>query len=237
MTDYAPPSRNPADNDTLTGLLKLALTKALQNTADMLPAKVIAYDRATNRAQVQPLISVVTTANRVVPRAQVASVPVFQYGGAGFVLSFPVRPGDTGWLKANDRDISLFKQTGGQATPNTARLHDFADAMFFPDTLLSGVTIAGEDAANAVFQNLAGTVKIALWSDLVKILAPNGVGIGGTPDPNAVLDLQSTTRAFLPPRMTAAQRDAIPNPQEGMVVWNTDTHALSGYNAATHTWS
>ncbi|OWK36891.1 hypothetical protein [Fimbriiglobus ruber] len=48
MTDYAPPSRNPADNDTLTGLLKLVLTKALQNTADMLPARVIAYDRTTN---------------------------------------------------------------------------------------------------------------------------------------------------------------------------------------------
>ncbi|OWK37005.1 Gp138 family membrane-puncturing spike protein [Fimbriiglobus ruber] len=159
MTDYAPPSRNPADNDTLTGLLKLVLTKALQNTADMLPARVIAYDRTTNCAQVQPLIAVVTTANQVVQRAQVASVPVFQYGGGGFVLSFPVMTGDTGWIKANDRDISLFKQTTAASSPNTARLHDFADAMFFPDTLLNGVTIATEDAANAVLQNFAGTVK------------------------------------------------------------------------------
>ncbi|MHC5541898.1 Gp138 family membrane-puncturing spike protein, partial [Singulisphaera rosea] len=67
MTTYAPPSRNPADNDTLTGVLKLAFTKFLQKTDDMLPARVIAYNRATNRAQVQPLISVVTTANQVVP--------------------------------------------------------------------------------------------------------------------------------------------------------------------------
>ncbi|OWK42477.1 hypothetical protein [Fimbriiglobus ruber] len=50
--------------------------------------------------------------------------------------------GDTGWIKANDRDISLFKQTTAASSPNTARLHDFADAMFFPDTLLNGVTIA-----------------------------------------------------------------------------------------------
>ncbi|WP_202973956.1 Gp138 family membrane-puncturing spike protein [Fimbriiglobus ruber] len=61
----------------------------------MLPAQVIAYDRTTNRAQVQPLIAVVTTANQVVQRAQ-SSVPVFQYGGGGFVLSFPVMTGDTG---------------------------------------------------------------------------------------------------------------------------------------------
>ena len=36
------------------------------------------------------------------------------------------------------------------------------------------ITIASEDAANAVFQNYAGTVKIALWRNLIKILAPEG---------------------------------------------------------------
>lgn len=232
---YAPPSRNPADNDTLVGLLKLAFNKYGQRFDDMLPAKVIAYNRTTNRAQVQPLISVISTANEVVQRAQIASVPVFQYGGAGFVLSFPVKTGDTGWIKANDRDISLFKQTDQISPPNTWRLHDFADAMFFPDTLLNGVTIAGEDVNNAVFQNFAGTVKIALWSNLIKILAPAGVGIGGTPNAHAILDLQSTTQAFIPPRMTTTQRNAIPSPVEGMVIYNLTTHGLSTYNGTT--WS
>ncbi|OWK36890.1 Gp138 family membrane-puncturing spike protein [Fimbriiglobus ruber] len=176
-----------------------------------------------------------TTANQVVQRAQVASVPVFQYGGGGFVLSFPVMTGDTGWIKANDRDISLFKQTTAASSPNTARLHDFADAMFFPDTLLNGVTIATEDAANAVLQNFAGTVKVALWSDLIKILAPQGVGINGTPDANAILDLQSTTQAFLPPRMTTAQKLAIPSPKIGMTVYDTTELGLSTYNGSA--WS
>jgi len=228
------PSRNPAGNDTLSGLLAFALTKFLQDVDGCLPAKVIAYNAATNRAQVQPQIVQVTTGNEQVPRAQVASVPVAQWGAGGFVLYFPVKTGDTGWLIASDRDISIYKQTYKQSAPNTNRLHTFEDGWFLPDTLLNGVTIASEDTGNAVLQNDAGTVKIALWSDLIKIIAP-AVGIGGTPNANAVLDLQSTTKAFIPPCMSTTQKHAIPSPVEGMTVYDTTEQGLSTYNGSI--WS
>lgn len=231
-TTNSPPSRNPADDDSLTGLLQLVLTKFLQKTDDMLPVQVLAYDRATNRAQVQPIIAVVTTDQQQVQRAQVASVPVFQYGAGGFVISFPVQTGDLGWIKANDRDISLFKQTMTANPPNTQRKHSFEDAMFFPDTMLHDVAIASEDANNPVFQNFAGTTRLALWPDFFKFTAPQ-VTIGDTadytPTPSAVLDVQSTTQAFAPPRMTTAQRDAIPNPTEGIMIYNLDTHGNESY--------
>jgi hypothetical protein len=203
-SNYSPPSRNPADNDTLVGVLKLAFTKFLQRVDDMLPAQVIAYNRATNRAQVQPLISVVTTSQQQVPRAQIASVPVFQYGGGGSVLSFSLQSGNKGWIKANDRDISLFKQTGQPNPPNTQRKHSFEDGMLFPDNM-GQATIAAEDANNAVFQNISGTVRLALWPGLFKFTAPQvtvGDTAGYTPTPSALLDIQSTTQAFCPPRMT-----------------------------------
>jgi hypothetical protein len=239
VTDFrnSPPSRNPADVDSLIGLLRLLSTKTQQRWDDMLPARVMAYDRGSNLAQVQPLIAMVTTDSIVVQRAQVAAVPVFQYGGGGFVLSFPVAEGDLGWIKANDRDISLFLQTWQASQPNTRRMHSFSDAVFIPDAMMRGVTIAGDDAGNAVWQSLDGSVKVALASDSIRMLAPKGVGIGGVPDPNAILDLQSTTKAWLPPRMSTAQRDAIPSPSEGMTVWLTDVHGFSSYNSATHTWS
>jgi len=54
------------------------------------------------------------------------------------------------------------------------------------------------------------------------------VGIGGTsPNPHAILDLGSTTQGFLPPRMTTAQRDAIPTPPAGLIIYNTDTNKLN----------
>ena len=173
MTSYSPASRNQSDNGTMAGMLRLVLGKHLQHVDDMLPAQVIAYDATTNRARVQPLIAVVTTDNIVINRAQIASVPVAQWGAGGFVLRFPVSPGDLGWIKANDRDISLFKQTYKNSAPNTQRKHSFEDAVFFPDTFLKGVTINGEDGANAVLQNFDGSVRIAIWPDKVKVTAPS----------------------------------------------------------------
>jgi hypothetical protein len=231
MVTNAPGSANTADADSLAGMLRFVLTKFLQNTDDMLPAQVIAYDRTTNRAQVQPLIQFVTTANEVVSRAQVASIPVLQLGGGGFVASFPIQTGDLGWIKANDRDISFFKKTLKNSSPNTQRKHSFEDALFIPDIMMRATTIASEDVNNLVIQNLAGTVKIAWWSTFLKIISP-GVGIGGTPNANAILDVQSTTKAFMPPRMTTGQRDAIPSPTEGMVIWNLTTHGLNVYNGS-----
>lgn len=235
MTSPSPPSANPADKGSLAGAIKFALVKYAQNTDDMLPAKVLSYDRTTNRAKVVPLIPFITTGNEIVQRAIIASVPVFQMGSGGFVISFPMNAGDLCWIKANDRDISLFKQLLGPAAPPTQRKHTFEDAMVFPDTMFQGVNIAEEDNGHLVIQNLAGTVKISWWANLLKIIAP-GLGIGGTPDPNAIIDVQSTTKAsMIFPRMTQIQRDAIPSPQEGMIIWNLTTHGLSSYNGST--WS
>jgi hypothetical protein len=54
-------------------------------------------------------------------------------------------------------------------------------------------------------------------------LTVNGqVGVGTlTPASSAAIDVSSTTRGLLPPRMTAAQRDAIANPAQGLLIFNT----------------
>jgi uncharacterized protein (TIGR02145 family) len=49
------------------------------------------------------------------------------------------------------------------------------------------------------------------------------VGIGTTtPNASAELDVTSTTKGFLPPRMTEAQRNAIASPAAGLQVWCTN---------------
>lgn len=54
----------------------------------------------------------------------------------------------------------------------------------------------------------------------------------------AVLTLSSTTKGFLPPKMTSTQRDAIPSPVVGLVIFNTTTDRLEVYadNSATPRW-
>src|SRR5688500_9097645 len=49
------------------------------------------------------------------------------------------------------------------------------------------------------------------------------VGIGTTtPNSSAVLELKSTTKGLLIPRMTASQRDSIINPAAGLLIWCTN---------------
>lgn len=47
-----------------------------------------------------------------------------------------------------------------------------------------------------------------------------------TLDAAAQLQVDSTTRGFLPPRMTTTQRDAITTPPDGLVLYNTTTNKL-----------
>lgn len=46
---------------------------------------------------------------------------------------------------------------------------------------------------------------------------------GAAPDPSAMLDVNSTNKGFLPPRMTTSERNAIAQPEEGLIIYNKTT--------------
>lgn len=49
------------------------------------------------------------------------------------------------------------------------------------------------------------------------------------PDPSAMLDVKSLNQGFLPPRMSTTERNAIGDPAEGLVVYDTDEASLFLY--------
>ncbi len=62
------------------------------------------------------------------------------------------------------------------------------------------------------------------------------VGIGTlTPNNSALLDLQSTSKGLLLPRMTSAQRTSILSPSFGLMVYDTNTLSIWYYNGTA--WS
>lgn len=55
------------------------------------------------------------------------------------------------------------------------------------------------------------------------------VGIGtNSPNTGAILDLNSTSKALLLPRLTTAERNSISNPAAGMLIFNTDSNKFEG---------
>lgn len=50
---------------------------------------------------------------------------------------------------------------------------------------------------------------------------------------SSIFTMDSTTQGFLPPRMTAAQRDLIASPVAGLVIYNTTTNLLNVYNGTS----
>jgi hypothetical protein len=69
-----------------------------------------------------------------------------------------------------------------------------------------------------------------------QLLTAQNIGIGTTtPDSSAMVDIKSTTKGFLMPRMTTAQRDAIVNPKQGLQIYNTDNLGINMFDG--NTWS
>ncbi|MCX6277412.1 MAG: tail fiber domain-containing protein [Bacteroidetes bacterium] len=56
---------------------------------------------------------------------------------------------------------------------------------------------------------------------------------GAAPDPSAMLDVKSTSKGILLPRMTLAQRSAIASPANGLMIYQTDNSPGFYYNAGS----
>ena len=62
---------------------------------------------------------------------------------------------------------------------------------------------------------------------LFPLLSYSQVGIGTTvPDESSILDVSSTNKGVLHPRLTEAERDGIVNPAKGLVIYNLDEDCL-----------
>ena len=82
--------------------------------------------------------------------------------------------------------------------------------------------------------NILITIVIML-SYNASLMAQVGINTT-TPDPSSMLDIQSTAKGLLIPRMTLVERNNIPSPAQGLMVYQTDnTPGFYYYNGST--WS
>ena len=70
-------------------------------------------------------------------------------------------------------------------------------------------------------------IHFMIW----EVSSAQNIGIGTiTPNPSAMLDVSSTSKGYLLPRMTFSQRNGIANPATGLMVWCTDCNEMQVYD-------
>jgi hypothetical protein len=75
-------------------------------------------------------------------------------------------------------------------------------------------------------------ILLALFTLLCIGLAHAQVKIGDNPttiNSSSILELESTTKTFIPPRMSTVQRDAISSPEIGSLIFNTSLNCLEQF--------
>lgn len=162
-------------------------------------------------------------------------------------LTFGTRVPDSGGVVPERMRITSVGKVGiGTSTPTT-KLHlfqsDDGTVLRIQSAFSLGQASVDLETLDSYYRLIANpasndsTFVIYDQLNLVErlLISPTGeVGIGtATPNANAILDVFSTTKAFMPPRMTTTQRDAIPSPTAGMVIYNSTTNVLNFYNGAT----
>lgn len=161
------PNYNESNQSSWAGILEEVLKNFALTQENCLPAVVVSHDRTNNTVTVTPAINTIGTDGTASQRANI-TLPVHIFGGGGIVISAPLKAGDTGWIIAGDRDITLFKQSLKVSNPNTYRTHKLAFGFFIPDKV-KGFTVSGGDESAFLIQTLDGSTKIALSDGKVQI--------------------------------------------------------------------
>ena len=130
----------------------------------------------------------------------------------------PVANGGTGSSTQNFVDLSNSQTISGTKT--------FNDYLTIASTTSSSSTTSGAFIL-AGGAGIGGNVYVGGNVNTAGSLTANTASIGtNSPNANAILDLSSTTKGLMLPRLTVDQRDAISSPAEGLTIFNSDAGAL-----------
>jgi hypothetical protein len=92
------------------------------------------------------------------------------------------------------------------------------------------------DAGRAIVRSMSGDLTFGANTayDQLTVKSGGNVVIGSTTSQaSAILEAVSTTKGFLPPRMTTTQMNAISSPAEGLTVYDLTVHKMYTYDGTT----
>lgn len=104
----------------------------------------------------------------------------------------------------------------------------------------TGVQIGGGNVLIGGSQGvkIGNTLPNTNSSNYLYVATSNGnVGIGtSSPNASSILDIRTTTKGVLFPRLTTAQINAITSPADGLMIYNTDLKTICFYDGGASVW-
>jgi len=158
----------------------------------------------------------------------------------GSTLNVPTPSGGTGTVTS----ITTAADSGSGTAITTSGTFTFSGGTY-ATTSVSGTTVTiNADNLYSTDGTISGSRTITNASNLrftgtglaTTTTFDNKAGYGFTNNASitvggsAVVQIDSTTKGFLPPRMTTAQMNAIGTPVEGLLVWDETTSDFKGYD-------
>ena len=143
------------------------------------------------------------------------------YGRTNLILTGRIQSGNDAWsFGSNARNSIVFAENAATSGNNIG-----ATGTEQYSIQLNGVAPSGGTAYSLGFLSTTNGNTPVMAMQQNGSIAINAVA----PNASAVLDINSTTQGFLPPRMSAPNT-AISSPAEGLIAYNTTDHALYMYN-------
>jgi hypothetical protein len=116
--------------------IKAAIGAMVSDVHTAIPAKVESYDAAAQTVDVTPAVDRVILGDekrQLLKAPLIAGVPVCFPRGGGFMVTFPIKPGDFVLLVFAERSIDQWFSKGGSGVdPIDPRTHALSDAMAIP---------------------------------------------------------------------------------------------------------
>ena len=122
-------------------------------------------------------------------------------------------------------------------TPNTQGLllsYDTGSAISYIDGAYHA-TASGNAFGDIVFRSKKNATNTLAENMRIRGFDGNVLIGTSTNDASAIVNISSTTKGFLPPRMTNAQMVAIATPASGLMVYDTTNNKLNYYNGTAWT--
>lgn len=122
---------NVNETPTLVQIIQDAIESRLCEAHTALPATVVEYDHATQKASVQPQIKRTYVDGESLDIPVIQDVPICWPRAQGAFIHFPLKAGDQVTLVFIERSVDEWKENGGSVTPSERRKHSYSDAFAF----------------------------------------------------------------------------------------------------------